>query len=62
MAICEAMILMAHKLGMKVIAEGIETEEQLQLLKQAGCDYGQGFLFSKPLSAIAFEQLFKLKD
>lgn len=59
MAICEAMILMAHKLGIKVIAEGIETEEQLQLLKQAGCDYGQGFLFSKPLSAIMFEQLFK---
>jgi diguanylate cyclase (GGDEF)-like protein/PAS domain S-box-containing protein len=59
MAICEAMILMAHKLGMKVIAEGIETEEQLQLLKQAGCDYGQGFLFSKPLPAIVFEQVFK---
>jgi diguanylate cyclase (GGDEF)-like protein/PAS domain S-box-containing protein len=62
MAICEAMILMAHKLGMKVIAEGIETEEQLQLLKQAGCDYGQGFLFSKPLSAIAFERVFKVND
>ncbi|MFM8342404.1 MAG: EAL domain-containing protein [Methylomonas sp.] len=59
MVICEAMILMAHKLGMKVIAEGIENEEQLQLLKQAGCDYGQGFLFSKPLNAITFEQLFK---
>jgi diguanylate cyclase (GGDEF)-like protein/PAS domain S-box-containing protein len=62
MAICEAMILMAHKLGMKVIAEGIETEEQLQLLKQAGCDYGQGFLFSKPLPAIGFEQVFAVKD
>ena len=62
MAICEAMILMAHKLGIKVIAEGIETDKQLQLLKQAGCDYGQGFLFSKPLSAIAFEQVFAVKD
>jgi diguanylate cyclase (GGDEF)-like protein/PAS domain S-box-containing protein len=62
MAICEAMILMAHKLGMKVIAEGIETEEQLQLLKQAGCDYGQGFLFSKPLPAIVFEQVFKASN
>ncbi len=62
MAICEAMILMAHKLGMKVIAEGIETEEQLLLLKQAGCDYGQGFWFSKPLPAVAFERVFKVKD
>lgn len=62
MAICEAMILMAHKLSMKVIAEGIETEEQLHLLKQAGCDYGQGFLFSKPLPAIVFEQVFKATD
>lgn len=60
MVICEAMILMAHKLGIKVIAEGIESEEQLQLLKQAGCDYGQGFLFSKPLPAVVFEQLFKV--
>lgn len=60
MAICEAMILMAHKLGIKVIAEGIETDDQLQLLKQAGCDYGQGFLFSKPLPAPLFEQLLKV--
>jgi EAL domain-containing protein (putative c-di-GMP-specific phosphodiesterase class I) len=43
-ALCETIITMAHKLGMRVIAEGIET---LELLKQAGCDYGQGYLFSK---------------
>ena len=47
--ICEAIIVMAHKLGIKVIAEGIETNEQRDILHNAGCDYGQGYLFSKPL-------------
>jgi diguanylate cyclase (GGDEF)-like protein/PAS domain S-box-containing protein len=56
-AIVESMIVMAHKLGLKVIAEGIETEAQLALLRQAGCDYGQGFLFSAALPADRFEQL-----
>jgi diguanylate cyclase (GGDEF)-like protein/PAS domain S-box-containing protein len=46
-ALCETIVMMAHKLGMQVIAEGIETPEQLDLLQQAGCDYGQGYLFSK---------------
>jgi diguanylate cyclase (GGDEF)-like protein/PAS domain S-box-containing protein len=55
--LCEAMILMAHKLGMKVIAEGIETKEQRDLLLDIGCDYGQGYLFSKPVSAEQFEHL-----
>lgn len=56
-ALCEAMIVMAHKLGIKVIAEGIETEEQRDLLKQIGCDYGQGYLWSKPVPAEEFEKL-----
>ena len=55
--IAESIIVMAHKLGLKVIAEGIETEEQLAILVQAGCDYGQGFLFSAALPAAAFEEL-----
>lgn len=42
-------ITMAHALGMKVVAEGIEDEEQLALLRDYGCDIGQGYLFSKPL-------------
>lgn len=46
-ALCETIVTMAHKLGMQVIAEGIETPEQLELLQQAGCDFGQGYLFSK---------------
>ncbi len=58
MTLCEAMILMAHKLGLKVIAEGIETPQQRDLLMRAGCDYGQGYLFSKPVSAEEFEKLF----
>jgi len=49
MALCEAMIVMAHTLGIKVIAEGVETQEQCDLLAAAGCDYGQGYLFSKPV-------------
>ncbi|WP_221048524.1 sensor domain-containing protein [Methylogaea oryzae] len=56
MALCEAIIVMAHKLGMKVIAEGVETEAQRDLLAAAGCDYGQGYLFAKPVEAEAFEQ------
>jgi len=57
-ALCEAIIAMAHKLGIKVIAEGIETEEHRDLLTAAGCDYGQGYLFSKPVSPEDFEKLF----
>jgi len=48
---------MAHKLGLKVIAEGVETEEQLMLLKQMNCDFGQGYLLSKPLPEAEFELL-----
>ncbi|WFP52271.1 PAS domain S-box protein [Methylomonas sp. EFPC3] len=58
LALCEAIIVMAHKLGLKVVAEGIETRQQMQLLRAAGCDYGQGHLFSKPLPAEKFADLF----
>lgn len=56
MILCEAMIAMAHKLGIKVIAEGVETESQIQLLKHSGCDYAQGYYYSKPVSAGEFER------
>lgn len=49
--LCETIISMSHKLGKKVIAEGIENENQRQLLIEAGCDFGQGYLFSKPIDA-----------
>ena len=57
MVLCEAIIVMAHKLGKKVVAEGIETPEQMELLIAAGCDFGQGYLFSKPIIAEEFEKL-----
>lgn len=48
-AIVEAIIAMARKLGIKVVAEGIETEAQRDFLVAVGCDYGQGYLFSRPV-------------
>ena len=59
MALSEAIVVMAHKLGLKVVAEGIEQQEQCELLNRAGCDYGQGYLFSRPLPAEEFEQLIR---
>lgn len=53
--LCESIIVMAHKLGLEVIAEGVETKEQESLLKEMGCDYAQGYLYSKPLKAQDFE-------
>ena len=58
-AIAEMIIVMAHKLGLKVIAEGVETFAQRDWLKQAKCDYAQGYLFSAPVSAQALEELLK---
>ena len=60
MALCEAIIVMAHKLGIKVIAEGVETAEQRDLLIAANCDYGQGYLFSRPVPAREFEELLQV--
>lgn len=54
LALCEAMIMMAHQLGLKVIAEGIETEAQHLQLLAAGCDYGQGYYYAKPMPEKAF--------
>src|ERR1051326_7760133 len=56
-AIVRAIITLGHALDLTVIAEGVETKEQLQYLSSLGCDVVQGFLFSKALSASAFEEL-----
>lgn len=48
-ALCQAIIVMAHQLGIQVVAEGVETQAQHNILQQAECDFGQGFWYSKPL-------------
>ena len=60
-ALCNAIIVMAHTLGLKVIAEGVETDGQKKILKEAGCDFAQGYLFSRPVSADAFEKILDSK-
>ncbi len=52
--IIESIIQMANKLGIKTVSEGIETEEQMNFLKQVRCDYGQGFLLGKPVEVETF--------
>jgi diguanylate cyclase (GGDEF)-like protein len=54
-----AVVAMAHDLGMETVAEGIETVEQLQQLRQFGCNYGQGYLLSRPITSRAVERLLK---
>lgn len=58
-AIVKAIISMAHSLKMKVIAEGVETEEQLAFLEANDCDEIQGYYFSHPLPSAAFEEMLK---
>lgn len=58
-AIAKTVIAMAHSLHMKVIAEGVETEGQLNYLRSHGCDEMQGYYFSKPVPALEFEQLLR---
>ncbi len=55
--IVRSTITLAHNLGMRVIAEGIETDQQLAHLTELGCDYGQGYLFSRPVSVEASQAL-----
>jgi EAL domain-containing protein (putative c-di-GMP-specific phosphodiesterase class I) len=56
-AIVKTIIVMATALGLDIVAEGVETEAQLDLLKQYGCPAFQGYLFSKPLPLAEFERL-----
>jgi EAL domain-containing protein (putative c-di-GMP-specific phosphodiesterase class I) len=57
LAIVRAIVTLAHQLGMEVVAEGIQTEEQRARLRALGCEYGQGFFLSEPVSADRAEEL-----
>ncbi len=58
-AIATAVIALGHSLNVTVLAEGVETEQQLEVLRQLHCDKMQGYLFSRPLDATAFENLLR---
>ena len=55
----QTMIAMAHQLGMEIVAEGIETDDQLHLLQRMACKYGQGFYLSHPLTIDEVDKIFK---
>lgn len=59
-AIVEAIILMAHRLRIKVVAEGVETKDQAKLLKEMGCDIIQGYYYSKPLAVSELSDFIEL--
>ena len=56
-ATVDLIVALAHTLNLDVVAEGIETIDVLESLKELGCEFGQGYLFSRPLSASAAEQV-----
>jgi len=62
LAITETVIALAKKLGVEVVAEGIESEEALDLLRERNCDLGQGFLISRPLSSEQFVEWYRRTD
>ena len=58
-ALVKAIVYLANTMGFKVVAEGVETELQLEFMKSLNCDYVQGFHYSQPLSTVEFEQFLK---
>jgi EAL domain-containing protein (putative c-di-GMP-specific phosphodiesterase class I) len=61
-AITQAIISIARSLGLDLVAEGVELDEQRQFLVEQGCNCGQGYLFSKPVPAAIFENLLQAQQ
>ena len=59
LALCEAIVAMAHRLGLKVVVEGIETAAQLELMRAAGCDYAQGYFLGRPAGIEQLEAMLR---
>ena len=59
--IVEAVVDLAHKLGLTIVAEGVETAEQREHVHALGCDFSQGYFFAKPLPRDDVEQLLQLR-
>jgi len=57
--IVRVIVMLAHSLGLKVVAEGVETQEQVNYLRTIGCDMGQGYFFAKPIDEAAVHELLK---
>ena len=57
--IAETIIILARKIGLSVVAEGVETQAQMQALQVMGCDVGQGYFYSKPISALEMESMLR---
>lgn len=53
------LVNMSHGIGMNVVVEGVETQEQLERLRDIGCDYVQGYYFAKPMPVFKYEELLK---
>lgn len=57
--IAQTIVILAHQLGLDVVAEGVETAEQLAQLRSLGCEYAQGYYFSRPIDGERAETLIK---
>jgi EAL domain-containing protein (putative c-di-GMP-specific phosphodiesterase class I) len=58
----QAIIAMGHSLGITIVAEGVETEQQLKFLSNLGCNFYQGFLFSKPVTIVELTEKLRIEN